>query len=280
MTFTRLVRAAGFESPGPKRSRAARVTFCAAAGHPLVYYSKNLLPDAVLSLLLQLVSAAVFVALEGWDYGDAMYHCLVTATTVGYGDISISTEAGKIWATFHILLSVCLYAPCPVPSPIPLPPAHPMPHSLHSHDLDPCLNSAGATTRRLGQIVTSVGVLKTERQAQKEKMKQLSRKLGADLCDSLMTRAQQMRSAFEPGLDSSWSKDTPGLTEFEFVLAMLLELSVVTPDRIRPFSERLPRRRTLEDAAPPFAIMAQNPARELPRRMVRKRLHTAAGQCP
>ena len=48
-------------------------------------------------VLLQLVSAAVFVQLEEeWDYGDAIYHCIVTATTVGYGDVSIATQRGEL----------------------------------------------------------------------------------------------------------------------------------------------------------------------------------------
>eukprot|EP00966_Prymnesium_polylepis_P067206 1560244-Prymnesium_polylepis.1 len=42
------------------------------------------------------------------DFGTGFYHCLVTATTVGYGDVAITTEAGRVLATCHILLSVCL----------------------------------------------------------------------------------------------------------------------------------------------------------------------------
>ena len=37
-----------------------------------------------------------------------MYHCLVTATTVGYGDVSLTTDGSYLWAFFHILLSVSL----------------------------------------------------------------------------------------------------------------------------------------------------------------------------
>ena len=47
-----------------------------------VFYCKNLLPDVALCVVLQLVSAAIFISLEEWDYGDALYHCIVTATTV------------------------------------------------------------------------------------------------------------------------------------------------------------------------------------------------------
>ena len=37
-----------------------------------------------------------------------MYHCLVTATTVGYGDQKINTQGGKLWACFHMLASVAM----------------------------------------------------------------------------------------------------------------------------------------------------------------------------
>ena len=42
--------------------------------------------------------------------GDAIYHCLVTATTVGYGDVSIQHDGGRMWAFFHIVISVSLLA--------------------------------------------------------------------------------------------------------------------------------------------------------------------------
>ena len=52
--------------------------------HPVIYYSKNLLPSFALTLLVQFISAAIFCAIEReWTFGDAFYHCIVTATTVG-----------------------------------------------------------------------------------------------------------------------------------------------------------------------------------------------------
>ena len=44
--------------------------------------------------------------LEGWDFGTAIYHCFVTASTVGYGDVPITSERGMQWATCHIFISV------------------------------------------------------------------------------------------------------------------------------------------------------------------------------
>ena len=36
---------------------------------------------------------------EGWPYGLAVYHCLITALTVGYGDVSIETVSGRVCAS-------------------------------------------------------------------------------------------------------------------------------------------------------------------------------------
>jgi hypothetical protein len=73
-----------------------------------IHYPKNLLPSISLTLVAQHLSAVVFHLIEGWDYGTALYHCYVTATTVGFGDVSIETDAGRTFAIFHVLLSVCL----------------------------------------------------------------------------------------------------------------------------------------------------------------------------
>lgn len=77
--------------------------------HPILYYPKELLPSFLIGLALQLTSAALFTKVEGWTFGTAMYHCMVTSTTVGYGDTSISpTIRARTLATVHILLSVAI----------------------------------------------------------------------------------------------------------------------------------------------------------------------------
>lgn len=77
-----------------------------------IYYTKKLLPSFVLVVAVQLLSALVFVFLEGpaWKYDDALYHCLITVTTVGYGDIYIATQGGRIFACVHMLIGVVLFA--------------------------------------------------------------------------------------------------------------------------------------------------------------------------
>ena len=65
----------------------------------------------MLNLLIQLMSAGVFCALERtWTYSDAFYHCVVTASTVGYGDVSITSQRTKLWASVHMIIVVALLA--------------------------------------------------------------------------------------------------------------------------------------------------------------------------
>lgn len=53
------------------------------------------------------VSAAIFTLLEpDLLFFDAFYHCYVTATTVGYGDVALTTPASRLCASAHILVSV------------------------------------------------------------------------------------------------------------------------------------------------------------------------------
>ena len=81
---------------------------------PAIYYLKNLTPSFMLSLVVQIFFAAVFTQLTGdddhepWTFGLALYHCLVTSTTVGYGDVSNATQTGRLWASFHIIVAVAL----------------------------------------------------------------------------------------------------------------------------------------------------------------------------
>ena len=75
---------------------------------PLIYYTKNLLAPFVVIFLGQNLWAIGYWQLEGWSYRRAWYHCMTTMTTVGYGDCSIKTNGGKLYATFHLIFSVSL----------------------------------------------------------------------------------------------------------------------------------------------------------------------------
>ena len=54
-------------------------------------------------------SALVFMVLEGWSFLDAFYFCIVTMSTVGYGDFSPQTALGKIYTIFFLLVGIGIF---------------------------------------------------------------------------------------------------------------------------------------------------------------------------
>ena len=72
-----------------------------------IYYLKGVSAWLLIWLITQALFAVGYQALEPIDFGTAFYLCVVTATTVGYGDVNVSDEAGrKLFASIHILYSV------------------------------------------------------------------------------------------------------------------------------------------------------------------------------
>jgi len=47
-----------------------------------------------------------FHQVEGWRPLDALYFCVISLTTVGYGDLTPQTDAGKVMAIVYILLGL------------------------------------------------------------------------------------------------------------------------------------------------------------------------------
>jgi voltage-gated potassium channel len=53
-----------------------------------------------------LVGTFVYSWLEGWSLLDSLYATVITVTTVGYGDVSPHSAAGRLFAVFFTLLAV------------------------------------------------------------------------------------------------------------------------------------------------------------------------------
>eukprot|EP00591_Stephanopyxis_turris_P012852 CAMPEP_0195517050 /NCGR_PEP_ID=MMETSP0794_2-20130614/9536_1 /TAXON_ID=515487 /ORGANISM="Stephanopyxis turris, Strain CCMP 815" /LENGTH=343 /DNA_ID=CAMNT_0040645793 /DNA_START=42 /DNA_END=1073 /DNA_ORIENTATION=- len=60
------------------------------------------LPLLTIMILVSLIMGNV----EGWDYVSAFYYCVITATTVGYGDVYPETSSMKLLAVIFIPVSV------------------------------------------------------------------------------------------------------------------------------------------------------------------------------
>lgn len=54
--------------------------------------------------------AAFYHRVEGWPWVDAFYFCVVSLTTVGYGDLSPTTTIGKIFTMVYLLIGLGILA--------------------------------------------------------------------------------------------------------------------------------------------------------------------------
>lgn len=71
-------------------------------------YAYRLLATAAVTLIAG--GTAFFHVIEKWSWLDSYYFCVITLTTVGYGDIVPKTPAGKFATTIYILLGVGIIA--------------------------------------------------------------------------------------------------------------------------------------------------------------------------
>lgn len=65
----------------------------------------------LLSSVLALIGLGVlfYTRVEGWSVLDSFYFVIITMTTVGYGDLSPVTAAGKLVTVFFILVGIGLF---------------------------------------------------------------------------------------------------------------------------------------------------------------------------
>ena len=66
------------------------------------YYAKEMIPGILLQLACNFASAVAFMRIEGWDFGTAFYYVTVTTTTVGYGDVTATSQNGMLFAFFQV----------------------------------------------------------------------------------------------------------------------------------------------------------------------------------
>lgn len=69
-------------------------------------YTDKLL--AVSALVLLLVGTVVFGALEDWGWVDSMYFSVIAVTTVGFGDLSPTTDASKLFCIVYVLSGIAI----------------------------------------------------------------------------------------------------------------------------------------------------------------------------
>ena len=63
----------------------------------------------VLYVALLLIGTVFYVRAEGWSVLDALYFCVVTLATVGYGDFAPRTSVGKAFTIVYILIGAGVF---------------------------------------------------------------------------------------------------------------------------------------------------------------------------
>lgn len=64
---------------------------------------------AVLALLILLSGTVFYHSVEGWSWIDALYFSVMTAATIGFGDLVPTTPASKLFTIFYAISSVGVF---------------------------------------------------------------------------------------------------------------------------------------------------------------------------
>lgn len=66
-------------------------------------------PLLFLAALLLAGGTWFYHVVEGWRVLDALYFCVITLTTIGFGDFSPRTDLGKVFTMIYVFLGVGLF---------------------------------------------------------------------------------------------------------------------------------------------------------------------------
>lgn len=75
-------------------------------GSPLDEHLFKLL--AMSAVLLIAAGTVVYHILEGWSWVDSLYFSVVAVTTVGFGDLTPTTDASKLFTVGYLVFGVAL----------------------------------------------------------------------------------------------------------------------------------------------------------------------------
>ena len=59
--------------------------------------------------VLLFIGTVFYIRAEGWSVLDALYFCVVTLATVGYGDFAPRTSVGKVFTIVYILIGAGVF---------------------------------------------------------------------------------------------------------------------------------------------------------------------------
>jgi hypothetical protein len=77
-------------------------------------FTRSVLDDHVYKLLaasavtLIVIGTVVYKLLEDWSWIDSVYFSVIAVTTVGFGDITPSTDASKLFTVVYVLAGISI----------------------------------------------------------------------------------------------------------------------------------------------------------------------------
>ena len=60
------------------------------------------------AVVLLVIGAVAYRLLEEWSWVDSIYFSVIAVTTVGFGDLTPSTDASKIFTVFYVLTGISI----------------------------------------------------------------------------------------------------------------------------------------------------------------------------
>lgn len=60
----------------------------------------------ITTTLVLIIGTLVYHFVEGWSWLDSLYFCVITLSTIGYGDFSPQTDLGKGFTILYIIIGI------------------------------------------------------------------------------------------------------------------------------------------------------------------------------
>ncbi len=65
---------------------------------------------ALIGFIVLGVGIVFYRIVEGFSWINSLYFCVITLTTIGYGDIVPKTDLGKLFTTVYVIIGIGIFA--------------------------------------------------------------------------------------------------------------------------------------------------------------------------
>jgi voltage-gated potassium channel len=69
----------------------------------------NFLSTLLIALMLLISGTFFYSNVEGWRLIDSLYFCVMTLTTIGYGDLQPTSDISKIFTMFYSIIGIGVF---------------------------------------------------------------------------------------------------------------------------------------------------------------------------